>query len=396
MADAAQDQPHQPAANNLDLGPAVQDSAAAHSSTPPRAGQGSAPAAGSAAPPAGDKVDDRSRTPSPPSMRPSPAPVGAPEGSSTAEPGETAHEPAGNASAPSASPSTPTRLQPSSPSSSAAAPTELFESSEQHDQQHIGSSPVSVDAAHSSPASARTASSPSSTASQSPSGPPPSRRVKVYRLKDDAWIDLGTGTCSGEFISSSAAQGNDAEGDARMGSSSDDEEGAWIVVRRERVRRDRGQDSPTGKKSKGRDEDDESGSPTEGKSPSKGGAGRQLVEGGADDDDELDEGPPILKTRVQPYPPGYLPEDLLDDEEMTSVDDNGNTTVDAGGYQRQQDTLIVWTERTATEGDEEQEMALSFATPSGCGEMWEFIKAARRFAGASLPLPSRRDPLELY
>ncbi|GAA5846783.1 hypothetical protein JCM9279_004440 [Rhodotorula babjevae] len=379
MADAAQDQPPQPAANNLDPAPAVQDSAPPHSTSPPRAGHGSPPAAGSTAPPPAEEVD-RSRTPSPPSMRPGPAPGGALEGTSSADAGQPAIEPTADASGPITSPSTPTRLQPSS-SSSAVAPTEPHDSTEQLNQQHVGSSPISVDAAHSSPASARTASSPSSSASQSPSGPPPSRRVKVYRLKDDAWIDLGTGTCSGEFIASSSAQGNDAEGDARMASSSDDDEGAWIVVRRERVRRERGQDSPTGKKSKGRDEDDGGGSPTQGKSPSKG-AGRQLVEGegGADDDDELDEGPPILKTRVQPYPPGYLPEDLLDDEEMTSVDDNGNMTVDAGGYQRQQDTLIVWTERAATEGDEEQEMALSFATPSGCSEMWEFIKAARRFA----------------
>ncbi|KPV78003.1 uncharacterized protein RHOBADRAFT_50526 [Rhodotorula graminis WP1] len=393
MADAAQDQPPQSAANNPGHGssPAVQNTPAVRSSTPPQAGQGAAPAAGATAPPAGDEVD-RSRTPSPPSTRPSPAPGSAPEGSSSTGAGDHVVHPSPDASAPSASPSTPTRLQPSSPST---APPDTPESTEQHLAQHVGSSPASVDAAHSSPASARTASSPSSSASQSPSGLPPSRRVKVYRLKDDAWIDLGTGTCSGEFISSSsstAAQGNDAEGDARMASSSDDEEGAWIVVRRERVRRDRGQDSPTGKKGKGREEDDGSGSPTQGKSPLKG-AGRQLVEGGgADDEDEVDEGPPILKTRVQPYPPGYLPEDLLDEEEMTSVDDNGNMTVDAGGYQRQQDTLIVWTERTATEGDEEQEMALSFATPSGCAEMWEFIKAARRFAAEQQSLLHSPSP----
>ncbi|BGP36301.1 Platinum sensitivity protein [Rhodotorula kratochvilovae] len=320
----------------------------------------------------------RSRTPSPPSSRPTPAPDPLADALS---------EGAGRASAldgpvgelVSASlPSTPTRSSPQS-NPTTVSPADLHPSLQQQQQPHTGSSPALAGAVDSSPTSARTQSSPSSTASQSPSGPPPSRRVKVYRLKDDAWIDLGTGTCSGVFVQAPVPEGEGADGDVRMALEDGEEEGAWIIVRRERVRRG-GLDSPTGKKGKRREEGD---SPTKGKelgsgseSPSKG--ERQL--GADNDDDEYDEGELILRTRVQPYPPGYMPEDLLDEEEMTSVDDNGNMTVDAGGYQRQQDTLIVWTERADTEGDEEREMALSFATPSGCGEMWEFIKAARRFA----------------
>jgi len=89
-----------------------------------------------------------------------------------------------------------------------------------------------------------------------------------------------------------------------------------------------------------------------------------------------------LKTRVQPYPPGYSED--FDEEELLEGEDG--QTLDVGGYQRQQDTLIVWTERG--DGDEEMEMALSFATSTGCAEMWEFIKAARRFTGERVSFPS--------
>ncbi|KAF2201789.1 DUF625-domain-containing protein [Delitschia confertaspora ATCC 74209] len=37
------------------------------------------------------------------------------------------------------------------------------------------------------------------------------------------------------------------------------------------------------------------------------------------------------------------------------------------GYQKQQDTLIVWTEQNGTD------MALSFQEPEGCGAIWEFV-----------------------
>lgn len=384
MAAVDEGQPTRSTSNSLGPSPAPARAAPATQATQGTSAPGAHTSAVSSEQPGPDEVD-RSRTPSPPSTRPSPAPGAHAEGSISADTSPNLAEAHTDAAAPGSSPSTPTRLQASSSTSGADPLAHQSPQQQQRRPHDTGSSPVSADAADSSPASGRTASSPSSSASQSPSGPPPSRRVKVYRLKDDAWIDLGTGTCSGVFV-----QAHDAEGDgARM--SDDEDEGAWIVVRREKARRDAGQESPTGKKGKGRGDQEGTESPTKGagggaKSPSKGQQGRQLVEGGADDDEEDEAGELILKTRVQPYPPGYLPEDLLDEEEMTSVDDNGNTTVDAGGYQRQQDTLIVWTERAATEGDEEQEMALSFATPSGCGEMWEFIKAARRFAGPSRSL----------
>lgn len=75
---------------------------------------------------------------------------------------------------------------------------------------------------------------------------------------------------------------------------------------------------------------------------------------------------------MQPYPPGYLSDE---EDELDGEGGEGGRVVDPGGYQRQQETLIVW-----TDGELEREMALSFATATGCGEIWEFIKAARKWA----------------
>lgn len=282
----------------------------------------------------------------------------------------------------SASPSTPTRPSSISSPSTTAAGTPTREAHGESPRPSPTSSPAqgapASDAPDSSPMSARSAASsspsgsPSSQASQSPSssGSAPSRRVKVYRLKEDAWVDLGTGTCSGVFLQATPP-GDEFDAGPRV---SEEDEGAWIIVKKEKYRKRSPSPSEDGSPSKKRRRDDGRDSPTKGK---------DLVdEPGVELEEDEEEEEVILRTRVQPYPQGYAPEDLMDEDEFTSVDENGNTTVDAGGYQRQQDTLIVWTERSGPDGEEEQEMALSFATPSGCGEMWEFIKAARRFAGA--------------
>ncbi|GAA6033750.1 hypothetical protein JCM8097_004413 [Rhodosporidiobolus ruineniae] len=297
----------------------------------------------------------------------------------------------------SASPSTPTRSSSSSsvPSSSSASDQSP---SRQHQQQHSEGDPTDsaphssspTGAADSSPSSSSTSSnrSPSSSPASGHSHAPPSRRVKVYRLKEDAWIDLGTGTCAGVFLQASSSageegdEGGEGEGAARREVREEDE-GAWIVVRREGGRKREG--SPT--KGKG------SAAGAEGENAPMLGEGGEGKEGGGEGEEEDDaDDSIILRTRVQPYPPGYS-DDLLDsDEEVNSLDENGNATIDAGGYQRQQDTLIVWTERgggVAGHGEEEEmEMALSFATSSGCSEMWEFIKAARRFAAEQQALHS--------
>lgn len=160
--------------------------------------------------------------------------------------------------------------------------------------------------------------------------------MKLYRLHDDAWIDLGTGNCAVHFIEPSSS--SDGAKNA--------EEGAWIIVKREQ--------------------------PKEGASSSQG-------EGG-------EAGEMILRSKVMPYPPGYISDD---EEEEDELQEDGGRVQDQGGYQRQQDTLIVWTDREL-----EMEMALSFATAGGCKEIWDFIRAARKWARESivaLAASRRRD-----
>ncbi|GAA5991397.1 hypothetical protein JCM10908_003292 [Rhodotorula pacifica] len=338
-----------------------------------------------------------------------------------------------------ASPAT-SREKPNSSSSSPAGDSSPSSSTSR--AAAAGSSP--------SPSSSSPSSSPSNpttTTSSSPASHSPSRRVKVYRLKDDAWIDLGTGTCTGEFLQSVPTTATDtgAEGEPV-------EEGAWILVKREkpspggggagvlvrgktkeRKKRDAegrrvnkaGDGSPVSKKKK-KKKDDKSDPSAVAKGlfaddPADDGDSSSSSADEADPDPEADNAAAaddddnlanvILRSRVQPYPPGISPDDLPDDDEVTSVDENGNMTIDAGGYQRQQETLIVWTERVPVssagggegeggeqeEEEEEQEMALSFATGSGCSEIWEFIKAARRYlaeqAALRSPSPSPSDAL---
>ncbi|GAA5827154.1 hypothetical protein JCM11251_001145 [Rhodosporidiobolus azoricus] len=351
-----------------------------------------------------------------------------------------------------ASPSTPTRggggaaggVSSASPAASGASPSQHTLIADEQPPRGASSSPAGApsstpSSAQRSPSSSTGGASPSSSPSSSSSAPP-SRRVKVYKLKDDAWIDLGTGTCAGVFLQAGSPEEEEGEeGEegprlARRGRRDvrEEDEGAWIVVRKERPpgsgRRRRkaigGQGSPTkGKGTYGLEgaEDKMLVEGEEGEGEGKeGGEGGSADEGDEEEEEDEDDSDTtvILRTRVQPYPPGFSIDDLLasnpsgvlsgteDDDEITTLDESGNTTLDAGGYQRQQDTLIVWTERSAeglfgpavgeaafaARGEEEEggevEMALSFATSSGCSEIWEFIKAARRFAAEQQALHS--------
>ncbi|KDE09645.1 hypothetical protein MVLG_00051 [Microbotryum lychnidis-dioicae p1A1 Lamole] len=207
------------------------------------------------------------------------------------------------------------------------------------------SSPSSPSSPSSSPSSS------SNTASPSSPRTPPARRVKLYRLRDDAWEDLGTGTCAVHFVESApvlTADGTEAHHSISV------EDGSWIIVRTE-----------LGSSS------------------------------------HADHGEVLLRSKVMPYPPGYLSDD--DDDFEVAAEDGKDSpegkVIDAGGYQRQQDTLIVWTER-----ETDQEMALSFATAQGCHEIWQFIKAARKWSleqplTSPSPSPSRGSsphPFQVY
>ncbi|KAM0756516.1 DUF625-domain-containing protein [Meredithblackwellia eburnea MCA 4105] len=224
---------------------------------------------------------------------------------------------------------------------------------------------------HSSSSPSGSSSSPThSPNSTSTSQNSKARRVKVYRLLQSQWADLGTGMCTSDFLETGPGSTHPPS-----------EDGAWITVRSE----------PNG---------------------------------------ELDEQTVILRTRVVPYPPGYVSdededEDEDDEDDLVDNDDldqerrrgdggegegEGVTTrrqqqkkeraaerraakvEDPGGYQRQQDTLIVWTER-----ETETDMALSFATAAGCAEIWNFIRKARRVVSeqpltSPSPSPSLSSP----
>lgn len=215
----------------------------------------------------------------------------------------------------------------------------------------------------------------SEASSHSPSSSPPhsNRRVKLYRLQDDAWIDLGTGSCS-VVVVDSPSQFGDADSTATStegrskSASSMSEEGAYIVVTREDA--STSSSSPTKQHSTGADNADSD------KNSALGGDAEGTTTtastAAASAEDDI-----ILRTKVMPYPPGYSSDDdefdLLDDDQDGSQS-SGLKNYDLGGYQRQQDTLIVWTDPSGVE------MALSFATPVGCAEIWEFIRTARKWA----------------
>lgn len=191
-----------------------------------------------------------------------------------------------------------------------------------------------------SPTSSSSSQVASSSSPSAQSQHPTIRRVKLYRLQDDAWIDLGTGHCAVQLVETPAQQPtvNSSPESATKSSPADKaDNGAWIIVKREVPAKE-----------------------SEGGDPSSEG--------------DLEGGDVILRSKVMPYPPGYLSDeddfDLDDDQDAAAA----GKVYDLGGYQRQQDTLIVWTEPTG------EEMALSFATPSGCADIWDFIRTARKWA----------------
>ncbi|PWN18063.1 DUF625-domain-containing protein [Microstroma glucosiphilum] len=121
------------------------------------------------------------------------------------------------------------------------------------------------------------------------------RRVKVYRLEGESWIDNGTGYCAGVY---------------------DEVHDEALLVAR------------------------------------------------VEDSSALDPPPP---PSIQPY---YLivSEDMDVDEHIML----NTQVVKEDVYQKQQDTLVVWTESDGTD------MALSFQEADGCQEVWEFITEVQR------------------
>lgn len=146
------------------------------------------------------------------------------------------------------------------------------------------------------------------------------RRVKVYELKGETWFDRGTGYCAGVY---------DEHNDA-----------ALLVARMEETCR------RLTLGSNGTDEQPLS------RQPEQAGEDEQVGAEGREDrehyvlvvSENLDSDDLLLKARV-----------VKDDV-----------------YQRQQDTLVVWTEPDGTD------MALSFQEADGCHEVWEFLTEVQK------------------
>lgn len=209
------------------------------------------------------------------------------------------------------------------------------------------------------------------------------RRVKVYELKGDTWLDRGTGHCIGVFephpallptsessepepsTSKAISPNHSNEPDARLEVREEANEGSpgGQLLLRSQILRPNLTGFDGWKKSKRSQQS--SSSPNSSSSSSD------------EDDDDLDD-------------------DLQDDDDDDDPDDashrpkrsSGRASTalrppgwpEGGGiYQRQQATLVVWTEPDGTD------MALSFATAQGCQEIWAFLCDVQNYLG---PTPS--------
>ncbi|CAO1624116.1 unnamed protein product [Parajaminaea phylloscopi] len=163
------------------------------------------------------------------------------------------------------------------------------------------------------------------------------RRVKVYELSNETWQDRGTGYCAGVYD-----EGHD---EALLVARMEDEclkiEGASPDPRRQLGKTD---------PASGDEDEDEFSGPGE-----KGPWPYHLIVSPTLEAEEI-----LLKTRV-------VKEDV---------------------YQKQQDTLVVWTEPDGTD------MALSFQEAEGCHEVWEFIVEVQKHfhLNTSAPPDSFSDP----
>lgn len=149
------------------------------------------------------------------------------------------------------------------------------------------------------------------------------RRVKVYELKGETWFDRGTGYCAGVY--------------------DETVDEALLVARREEK--------------------------------------CQFLEGiDVPAEGDVDENEPVLgdgTTEEGAKPPAPQPQPcqfvVVVSENLESEDILlASKVVKEEVYQRQQDTLVVWTEPTGVD------MALSFQEAEGCNEVWEFLTEVQK------------------
>lgn len=147
------------------------------------------------------------------------------------------------------------------------------------------------------------------------------RRVKVYELKGETWFDRGTGYCAGVY-------------DETV------DEALLVARREEKCQFLEGIDVP--------------------------------AEGDVDENDLVlgngssEEG--AQKAQPQPCQFVVVVSENLENEDILLA----SKVVKEEVYQRQQDTLVVWTEPTGVD------MALSFQEAEGCNEVWEFLTEVQK------------------
>lgn len=154
------------------------------------------------------------------------------------------------------------------------------------------------------------------------------RRVKVYELKGETWFDRGTGYCAGVY-------------DETV------DEALLVARREEKCQFLEGIDVPT------EADVDENGS---------------ILGATAGEDDAAAATQKAQATQAQPCQFVVVVSENLESEDILLA----SKVVKEEVYQRQQDTLVVWTEPTGVD------MALSFQEAEGCNEVWEFLTEVQK------------------
>ncbi|CDU24430.1 related to PSY2-subunit of protein phosphatase PP4 complex [Sporisorium scitamineum] len=153
------------------------------------------------------------------------------------------------------------------------------------------------------------------------------RRVKVYELKGETWFDRGTGYCAGVYDEAA-------------------DEALLVARREEKCQFLEGIDVPA-------EADADPAEP---------------IPGAAAGEDAATGAQKAQSTQPQPCQFVVVVSENLESEEILLA----SKVVKEEVYQRQQDTLVVWTEPTGVD------MALSFQEAEGCTEVWEFLTEVQK------------------
>ncbi|KAI8452612.1 component of IIS longevity pathway SMK-1-domain-containing protein [Phakopsora pachyrhizi] len=181
------------------------------------------------------------------------------------------------------------------------------------------------------------------------------RRVKVYELRGETWLDRGTGHCLATFEANQQQSDNPTEQPEQpeQQPATSPETQRQIPVANLQIREEQGKVKEEGEENYEYNNADEN-DPDQPSRP--GPRSKQSLKHKTSNKKHSKHRSKRQRIRDRhPWPEG------------------------GGIYQRQQMTLVVWTEPDGTD------MALSFATPEGCQEIWSFICDVQNLLA---PLPS--------